>query len=276
MIWSGNVNILVFFAHPDDETMLCGGTLALLARQGAKVHYLSATRGEGGEMGEPPICTREDLGQVREQEMVCAVQALGGASLTFLGYVDPLVGPENTLFPFADDLTTLAGQVALSIRQFEPAVVITHGAHGEYGHPAHVLAHQAARIAVESLGEQAPALYTVQANFPGHPKPRLANPDEPAHLVIDASPVLLQKTQAALCHRSQHALFIRNASKDAGRLMTVPEVIVTLESLRRVHPPVDPTLQLPSDDPLATLLESAGVLVDAKNLYHEETKSTKG
>ena len=46
------MNILAFFAHPDDETMLCGGTLALLAQNGASVHYLCATRGEGGELGE--------------------------------------------------------------------------------------------------------------------------------------------------------------------------------------------------------------------------------
>ena len=43
------MNILVFFAHPDDETMLCGGTLALLAQAGAKIHFVCATRGEGGE-----------------------------------------------------------------------------------------------------------------------------------------------------------------------------------------------------------------------------------
>jgi len=50
------VNVLAFFAHPDDETMLAGGILALLSRGGAQVHYLCATRGEGGEVGEPPVC----------------------------------------------------------------------------------------------------------------------------------------------------------------------------------------------------------------------------
>ena len=44
---------LAFFAHPDDETMLAGGTLALLAHSGVGVHYLIATSGEGGEAGEP-------------------------------------------------------------------------------------------------------------------------------------------------------------------------------------------------------------------------------
>jgi LmbE family N-acetylglucosaminyl deacetylase len=65
------LNILAF-RPSDDETMLAGGTLALRG-SGARVHYLCATR-EGGETGEPPLTTNEQLGEVREQEMVCAVR----------------------------------------------------------------------------------------------------------------------------------------------------------------------------------------------------------
>jgi N-acetylglucosamine malate deacetylase 2 len=235
------MNVLAFFAHPDDETMLAGGALALLAQSGAQVHYLCATRGEGGEAGEPPLCERERLGELREQELVCAVQALGGRSLTFLGYADPLVGPEQELYGYTDNLTLLAGQVATSLRQYEIEALITHGSNGEYGHPAHLLTHQSARLAVESLKVShphlnMPGLYTVQANFEGHPKPRLANRDDPADLILDVSSVLEQKTKAALCHRSQHALFVRRASEEAGRKITVPEVMIALESLHRVLP----------------------------------------
>jgi hypothetical protein len=62
-----------------------------------------------------------------------------------------------------------------------------------------------------------------------------------------------QKIQAALCHRTQHALFVRRSSQEAGRKLNVPEVITTLESLRRVIPPVDGELQ----DPLAQMLKTA-------------------
>mgnify|MGYP000024927790 CR=1 FL=1 len=155
------MNVLAFFAHPDDETMLAGGILALLAQNAFSVHYLSATRGEGGEVGEPPLCTREQLGQVREQELVCAVQALGGRSLTFLGYVDPTVGPGEELYGYTNNLTLLAGQVAASIRQIQPIAVFTHGSNGEYGHPAHILTHTAAHIAVESFGDSAPLLLSL-------------------------------------------------------------------------------------------------------------------
>lgn len=246
------MNILTFFAHPDDETMLAGGTLALLARLGADVHYLCATRGEGGEVGEPPVCEEEELGQVREEEMLCAVQALGGRSLTFLGYTDPRVGPDDQLFPYSEDLTMLAGQVIASIRQYAVDAVITHGSNGEYGHPAHEFSFQAARIAVESLGAAAPLLYSVGALYPDHPQPILANKDDAAHLILDVQPALDAKTSAALCHRSQHALFVRRASEASGRIMTVPEVILPAESLHR-HLPRWTSSGIP-DDPLAQML----------------------
>lgn len=196
------MNILAFFAHPDDETMLIGGTLALLALNGAHVHYLCARRGDGGEVGEPPLCTIEELGEKRELEMNCAVKNLGGSSLTFLDYSDPRIGPGVALFPFSDNLSLLAGHVATHIGMREADVVITHGSNGEYGHPAHVFSHQATRNAVASMNgsQPTPLLYTVSAQFPGHPKPRLANRDDPAHLILNVTPTLNQKIAAAMCH----------------------------------------------------------------------------
>jgi N-acetylglucosamine malate deacetylase 2 len=242
------LNILAVFAHPDDETMLAGGILALAARGGMHVDYVCATRGEGGEVGDPPVCTREMLGEVREQELVCAVQALGGRSLTFLGYKDPPVGEGDELFAFTDNLTMLAGQVVASIKQFGSHIVLTHGSNGEYGHPAHLVMHQAVLIAVESLQEtedglEPPILYSVQARFDGNPKPHLANQQDQAHLVVDISSAVDIKTQAALCHKSQNALFVRRASERAGRPLTIPEVIVPVESLHRVIPALETELE---------------------------------
>lgn len=238
MINNMSLDVVAFFAHPDDETMLAGGTLALLASQGARVHVLIATRGEGGEMGEPPLCTREQLGQVRENELRCATQALGAASLALMDYTDPVVGPEDALFAFTENVEALAAQVEEAIRYWKAGVLISHGVNGEYGHPAHKLVYQAARLAVKSIEKDAPLFYTVQGIFPGHPHPRLANIDTPAHLVLDIAPYLAQKTSAAMCHRTQHALFVRRSSEDAGRQMRVEEVIHPLESLHRAWPPV--------------------------------------
>jgi LmbE family N-acetylglucosaminyl deacetylase len=254
------MNILAFYAHPDDETMLSGGTLALLSRQGARVFYLSATRGEGGDLGEPPLCTRGEAGAVRSAELACAVESLGGGSLSFLRYVDPLVGPGDALYPFTDDEKQLSVEIADFIRLNAIDAVLTHGSNGEYGHPAHRLVHRAARGAVDALGSSAPLLYTVQAAFDGHPRPRLMNPDDPADLVLDISPVKAQKIQAALCHRTQNPLFVRRQSQEAGRLLTVPEVIVTIESLHRVHPPRETGWP----DPLAELLYQSGCVLNGK------------
>lgn len=244
------MKILAFFAHPDDEAMLAGGTLALLAQSGAEVHYLCATRGEGGELGEPPLCDRADLGLVRQQELACAVESLHGSSLGFLDYVDPLVGPDDQLFPYANDIRLLAGQVAAHIQQHQADIVITHGSNGEYGHPAHILSHQAARLAVESMTAPRPILYTVAAIFPDHPRPRLANKDDPATLILDIRDVLKQKESSALCHRTQHALFVRRPSQEVGRQLRVPEVLMQVESLHCTYPVVNGK----PDDPLVQAL----------------------
>ncbi len=240
--------------------MLAGGTLALLARQGARVHYLCATRGEGGENGDPPLCALEELGAVREAEMRCAVQQLGATGVEFLDYIDPRVGADNSLYAYADDVDELAQAVRAAVERLGVDAMITHGSNGEYGHPAHLLTHRAARLAVQTLGERAPLLYSSNACFAGHPKPRLANKDDEAHLVLDVTPVLAQKTAAALCHRTQHALFVRNASKDAGRAVTVEEVIVRLESLRRHLPPVAAGGR--AADALAALLRASGCVLE--------------
>lgn len=188
---------------------------------------------------------------MREQEMVCAVRALGGRNLTFLGYVDPEVGEGEELYAYTDNLSILAGQVATSIGQYKPAVVFTHGSNGEYGHPAHVVTHLAARIAIESQGEDAPLLYSVAANYPEHPKPRLANKDDPADLVIDIASSIQKKEQAAMCHRTQHALFVRRASQESGRQLSVAEVLIHQESLLRVIPSNEKKVH----DPVASALQ---------------------
>jgi len=143
--------LLCIVAHPDDETMLCGGTLAVLAGRGVEIHVLCATRGEGGEMGEPPRATRAELGRVRAAEMRCACQALGVHRVDFLGYVDPVVGSEDTLYPFAEDEDELRDRLLANVRRLRPHILLTHGRDGEYGHPAHQLLHRATWAAFQQL-----------------------------------------------------------------------------------------------------------------------------
>lgn len=244
------MKVLTIIAHPDDETMLSGGALALLAHGGNDVYYLCATRGEGGEVGEPPVSTREGLGGVREAEMRCAVQVLGGSGVEFFDYVDPLVGENDEMHPYTDDFDGLVRNIIKHVQQLQPDVIITHGSDGEYGHPAHKLTHQATRKAIALLDRDAPILYTFSAAFPEHPRPRLVNVNDPAHIVLDISTVLAQKAKAALCHKSQNALFVRRSSIRAGRQLTVPEVVMKIEGLHRAFPPVNGT---PDDAIIKTL-----------------------
>jgi LmbE family N-acetylglucosaminyl deacetylase len=236
------MKILTIFAHPDDETMFAGGTLALLARCGAQMYYLAATRGEGGECGEPPVSSQAQLGVHRERELACAIEALGGGSLAFLDYIDPVIGEGQELYPYTQDTQGLVSAIQRHISNIQPAFVITHGSNGEYGHPGHTLTHIAVCQATQNLGEAAPSLYTFCADFPNHPRPRHANPRDPAHLVLDVTPAMPSKARAAYCHRSQNALFVRRRSQKAGYQLTVPEILLNIESLHRAYPSVNSPL----------------------------------
>ena len=80
-------SILAISAHPDDESLFAGGTLAMYAKRGHDVYILETTRGEGGEVGEPPLTTKENLGAYREQEVRKAARALGVRDIFFLPFL---------------------------------------------------------------------------------------------------------------------------------------------------------------------------------------------
>jgi LmbE family N-acetylglucosaminyl deacetylase len=238
------LNILTIFAHPDDETVFLGGTLAYLAAEGAVVHYLSATRGEGGEMGDPPVCERAELGKVREKELNCAVKSLGGKSLAFLGFEDPLVGPEGELYPISDNLGEVVRQLNGHLKKIKPDVILTHGPGGEYGHPAHIQVHQAVMKALE---DQA---YTPQAVYSPAWLSRETGEFTPAPgILVDTKPWIAQKIAALTCHKSQHGLFLRHGAARAGRPVTISEMVRSQEALCRILPPSEG-----AGDPLGDIL----------------------
>jgi LmbE family N-acetylglucosaminyl deacetylase len=233
------LTILAAFAHPDDETILAGGTLAMLADRGAQLNLLLATRGEGGELGKPPTVHREELGAQREQELRCAAEVLGATSVLFLDYIDPLMGEDEALHPFEADFETLAQEIGAAIKATKADVLITHGSNGEYGHPAHVWMHRACLHGLQTSTGTATPLFTISANFPDHPRPRLANKDDHAHFILNVEPWLSIKLKAAECHRTQGSLFVRRSSKEAGQRLTLDQVLLKVESLHRAWPPLE-------------------------------------
>lgn len=149
--------ILSVLAHPDDETFGMGGTLALYAQQGVKVHLICATRGELGEIDPEYKETIKSAACLRTQELRCAADILGIDQLYFLNYRDSgMPGAEANHHPqalAAQPVEKVAGQVADLIRQIKPDVVITFDPIGGYRHPDHIAIHQATVRAFHLSGE---------------------------------------------------------------------------------------------------------------------------
>lgn len=142
--------VLIATAHPDDETFGCGGTTALLAGRGVPVHVLLATSGQAGEITAPELATPENqanLGLLREAEARAAGAEVGVATIEFLGHQDGQLSAVGDLI--------LARQVANTIRRLRPAVLITFGPDGVYGHPDHLAIHRATRLAWDLAADEA-------------------------------------------------------------------------------------------------------------------------
>jgi LmbE family N-acetylglucosaminyl deacetylase len=202
--------ILAISAHPDDETLFSGGTLAMYAQKGHDVYILETTRGEGGEVGEPPLTARENLAAFREQEVRQAARKLGVRDIFFLPYTDPYMEINGIPRRIEVPLEEFAGAIREHIQQIGPDLVITHGSNGEYGHPQHIYTHQATRMALGN-GRPRTALMTWSAWHTPAERERVLNRDDPADIISDISPWHDIKVAAALCHKTQHAMFLRNS-----------------------------------------------------------------
>jgi LmbE family N-acetylglucosaminyl deacetylase len=145
--------ILAIFAHPDDESIACGGTLARLADAGARVVLLCATRGEHGSVSDQSLVATHDLGHVRSDELRAAARTLG--------ITDVLIGdhPDGGL-PWAD-ISKLYDEIVGAIARYRPDAVITFAEDGLYWHLDHISVHERTHTAVRSLGADAPPLYYV-------------------------------------------------------------------------------------------------------------------
>jgi len=145
--------VLFVHAHPDDESMSTGGTMARLVAEGMRVDLVTCTDGAEGEIHDPtldPEEARPRLAQIREAELACSVDALGGGFIHHhvLGYRDSgMMGTEANDHPesfWKADLTEAAARLIEIVKQARPAAIVTYDENGNYGHPDHI---NAARIA---------------------------------------------------------------------------------------------------------------------------------
>jgi N-acetyl-1-D-myo-inositol-2-amino-2-deoxy-alpha-D-glucopyranoside deacetylase len=162
--------ILFVHAHPDDESIGTGATMAHYAASGAHVTLVTCTLGEEGEIHVPALAQLEaaqadQLGGYRVSELVAACAALGVTDYRFLGgagrYRDSgMMGLPTNDHPRAfwrADLDAAAGHLVEIIREVRPQVLVTYDPNGFYGHPDHIQAHRVAMRAVELAGVDAPA-----------------------------------------------------------------------------------------------------------------------
>jgi LmbE family N-acetylglucosaminyl deacetylase len=135
------LKLLAIFAHPDDESMGMGGTLAKYSAEGVETYLVCASRGELGWFGsEEQNPGSGKLGQIRARELENAVKELGMKKLFFLDYVDGEVDQA----PHAE----IAGKIVSHIRRIKPQVIVTFPPDGNYGHPDHIAIGQFTSAAV--------------------------------------------------------------------------------------------------------------------------------
>ncbi|HEY0487406.1 MAG TPA: N-acetyl-1-D-myo-inositol-2-amino-2-deoxy-alpha-D-glucopyranoside deacetylase [Mycobacteriales bacterium] len=157
-------SLLLVHAHPDDETIGTGATMARYAAEGARVTLVTCTLGEEGEVRVPRYAElaadrADQLGGYRIAELAEACRALGVTDHRFLGapgrYRDSgMMGLPANDSPRAfwqADLDEAAALLVEVIREVRPQVVVTYDPNGFYGHPDHIQAHRVAMRAVEMV-----------------------------------------------------------------------------------------------------------------------------
>lgn len=208
--------ILAVFAHPDDESLTCGGTLARLADAGARIVLLCASRGERGAISDPALVPDGDLARVRTRELHEAATILGIADVIVLDHRDGNLRWQ--------DVPELHAEIVALVEKHQPAAVITFAEDGLYWHLDHIGIHERTYTAVRTFGASAPALYYVTipkgvmrevveaAKTQGEiPDPSIWGivPDafgaaaEPATLSVDVRAWIPRKLAAIRSHRTQ-------------------------------------------------------------------------
>jgi LmbE family N-acetylglucosaminyl deacetylase len=219
--------LLLVFAHPDDESVFAAGVACQTVAEGGRVALCTATPGEHGRLGDPPICPRERLGAVRLAELMAACTELGIATVRVLGY------PDRGLASAPAD--TIRRQLVEVIRSVRPQVIVTFDPNGSNLHPDHVAISRFTSDAAAAAGDArwfpdlgaahptARLLWTL----PVRPWEVLRRSDparEPgADFVLDVSPFVERKEAALKAHRTQHLSLNRIffSKPDVARLLGV-------------------------------------------------------
>jgi LmbE family N-acetylglucosaminyl deacetylase len=204
--------LLVIGAHPDDEVLLAGGTLAACAAAGTPTGVLCLTRGEHGPIADPVLATRHTLPDVRLRELHASCAELG------VSRVECWEWPDGSLRP---DVPAIAEQLTSFLSTSRPEAVITFGEDGLYYHPDHIAVHELTVGTLQRLAHP-PALYrsvwpkALMRDLGRELRRRGLSSDlwelEPedfgtedisGSFAIDVTPLIERKLAALMAHRSQ-------------------------------------------------------------------------
>ena len=205
---SADRRLLLVHAHPDDETIGTGATMAKYAAEDAHVTLITCTLGEEGEILVPELehlgADKEDgLGQHRIGELAAAMKALGVTDHRFLGgpgrWRDSgMMGTPSNDRPdvfWQADMDVAVGELVAVVREVRPQVVVTYNENGGYGHPDHINAHRVAVGAFDAAGDA--GRY-----------PEAGEPWQPAKLYYTAFPQsVLRRGWQALKEQGEEAPF---------------------------------------------------------------------
>jgi LmbE family N-acetylglucosaminyl deacetylase len=237
------LTLMAVHAHPDDEVISTGGTLARYAHEGIRTVIVTCTDGSqgfgpGGVQPGEPGHDLDAVAATRRHELARSCSALGISQLEMLGYRDSgMAGWAGNKEPDAFcnvPIDEPAAAVAGLIWRYQPQVLITYDSNGGYGHPDHIQAHRVATAAADLARSVSKVYYTARArrdaerlaelrrrlqpDRPGRPPRAVPRgvPDELITSVIDIRPYLAQKRAALLAHASQLAdtMFVSAPEQD--------------------------------------------------------------
>ena len=207
-------------AHPDDESLGTGGTLATYSAQGVETFVVTATRGERGRFGDGGERPAPDVvGATREAELRAAATELGVREVVVLGF------PDGALDSVDPSVAQLA--IAVQLRRIRPHVVITFGSEGAYGHPDHIAISQLTTAAIvraadpefsvsklyhiawsaKTWAAYQAALKTLTSTVDGVERRVVPAPDWGVTTRIDTSAVWPTVWRAVQCHRTQMSIY---------------------------------------------------------------------
>jgi LmbE family N-acetylglucosaminyl deacetylase len=234
--------LVCLHAHPDDEAIATGGTMALAAQAGHRVVLVCATDGAVGEVDEGVLAQGESLADRRAVELQAACDVLGVHRLEFLGFKDSGMEQTDTNNDpecfWQADLEEAAQQFAKILVEENADVVTCYDDHGGYGHPDHIQVHRVGHRAAEIAGtarvyestmnrdhlvalmEMARAEGLDVSEPPdGAQEPTFGSPESIITTGVDVSEVIDLKRKAMAAHGSQ-------ITEESFFLAMPPEVFV--------------------------------------------------